>query len=490
MATPSDLPETTPVVQELAQVPDPYEALRRFADLEGALLLESAQSHRQFGRYSFLTADPFRWFQIDRAIEGVDPLAPLADFLREFSTETVDALPPFQGGAAGLLSYELGSAWETIEARPDDPGDFPDLAVGVYDCVLAWDHVENRAWVVSQGWPEHRPQERRRRANDRARWMLDRLAGPPRNVPTCGDPVLRRSESPATWPLDARPEVMSTFSRSGYLESVKQIVEYIRAGDVFQANLSQQLIVPATVSPLALYSRLRSVNPAPFAGYFAGDRWAIVSASPERFLHVARGMVETRPIKGTRPRSSDAAVDERLRCELAASEKDRAENVMIVDLMRNDLSRVCRAGTIHVPNLCALESFETVHHLVSTIVGTLDQGKTAWDLLAACFPGGSITGAPKVRAMEILRELEPTARGPYCGSLFYIGFDGSCDSSILIRTMAVKNGAVRIGVGGGVTASSTAEDEYDETLVKARGMLDALGPLGEHSPADARNSSP
>ncbi|MGC1272779.1 MAG: aminodeoxychorismate synthase component I [Planctomycetaceae bacterium] len=463
-----------PRVFELPNVPDPLEALRRFIDLDGTLLLDSVVRHPHLGRYSFLAADPFRWCRISTPQFGEDPLRPLAEMMRGFPTYCIDRLPPFQGGAAGLMGYELGAAWERLRERPSDAGDFPALAVGLYDCVLAWDHFENRAWIISQGFPAIDPDLRRRRADERLEWMLDRLSGPLRQ-PRLTTPVYPSEASPCPRsPLANHPGVTSTFSKADYLANVERIIEYIRAGDVFQANLSQQLLAQTTASPIELYARLRTVNPTPFAAYFAAEDWAVMSASPERFLEVRRGEVETRPIKGTRPRSTSPAEDERLRLELAASEKDRAENVMIVDLLRNDLSKVCRPGTIRVPQLCMLESYATVHHLVSTVVGTLEQDKTAWDLLAACFPGGSITGAPKVRAMEILRDLEPTARGPYCGSLFYVGFDGACDSSILIRTMAAKNAKVQIGVGGGITASSNPLEEYDETLIKARGMLAAL----------------
>jgi para-aminobenzoate synthetase component I len=244
--------------------------------------------------------------------------------------------------------------------------------------------------------------------------------------------------------------------------------------DVFQVNLSQRLLHPARASSVELYCRLRERNPAPFAGYFACDDWAVVSASPERFVSVRDGEVETRPIKGTRRRRIEPEADLYTRDELRESEKDQAENVMIVDLLRNDLSRVCAPGTVRVPQLCAVETYETVQHLVSEIRGRLAPSHDVWDLLRAAFPGGSITGAPKVRAMEIIAELEPTVRGPYCGSLFYAGFDGTLDSSILIRTFTCRHGWVQCPVGGGIVAQSDPEDEYDETLHKAEGMLRAL----------------
>jgi para-aminobenzoate synthetase component 1 len=254
------------------------------------------------------------------------------------------------------------------------------------------------------------------------------------------------------------------------------VIDYIYAGDIYQANLSQrfQTILPEGDSPFALYQRLRRLNPAPFAAYLNFGDIVIASASPERFLQLRGGWVETRPIKGTRPRGATPVEDKAHARELLASEKDRAENVMIVDLLRNDLSRVCRDHTVTVPELCVLESYATVHHLVSTVVGQLNPGATAIDLLRATFPGGSITGAPKIRAMEIIAALEPTQRGPYCGSIGYVGFDGNIDSSITIRTYAIKNNVVTFQAGGGIVADSDPAAEYEETLTKAGALMEAV----------------
>jgi para-aminobenzoate synthetase component 1 len=268
---------------------------------------------------------------------------------------------------------------------------------------------------------------------------------------------------------------MSNFSREEYLRAVERVIEYIAAGDIFQANLSQRLYFPYQHSPVELYRRLRTCNPAPFAGMMMNDDWAVLSASPERFLKLDGRAVETRPIKGTRRRRRDVELDLLTRDELRESPKDRAENVMIVDLLRNDLSRVCSPGSINVPRLCEVETYETVQHLVSVVRGELARGRDFWDLIAASFPGGSITGAPKIRAMEIICELEQTARGPYCGNLFYLGFDGQADSSILIRTFLMRHGWLECGVGGGVVIDSNPADEYEETLDKAAGLLKAIG---------------
>jgi para-aminobenzoate synthetase component 1 len=266
----------------------------------------------------------------------------------------------------------------------------------------------------------------------------------------------------------------SNFAAEQYLDAVRRAIEYIHAGDVFQVNLSQRLLHPATDDPVALYLRLRRRNPATFAAYFDLGEFQIASASPERFLQVVEGQVEARPIKGTRRRIARPEADLFAGDELRESEKDNAENVMIVDLLRNDLSRVCRPESVVVSDLCRLETYEFVQHLVSVVRGQLREGATALDLLRAAFPGGSVTGAPKVRAMEIIAELEPTARGPYCGALGYIGFDGSMDTNILIRTITAGRGWWQMPVGGGIVAQSDPQREYEETWHKAEGMLRAL----------------
>jgi para-aminobenzoate synthetase component 1 len=266
----------------------------------------------------------------------------------------------------------------------------------------------------------------------------------------------------------------SNFTRARYLATIGRAIEYIHAGDCFQVNIAQRLMTPARVPPLDLYGKLRARNPAPFAGYFDLGDHVVMSASPERFLRVDHGAVETRPIKGTRPRSRTPEEDRHSADELRASAKDRAENIMIVDLLRNDLGRVCEYGSIRVDALCRLESYEFVHHLVSAVRGQLREGLGPTDLLRAAFPGGSVTGAPKIRAMEIIAELEQTARGPYCGSLGWIGFDGSMDTNLLIRTFVQSQGWLHFSVGGGIVADSRPELEYAETWHKAEGLLRAL----------------
>jgi para-aminobenzoate synthetase component 1 len=355
------------------------------------------------------------------------------------------------------------------------------MAIGFYDVVAAFDHVRRRGWIVSQGLPEVEPEKRRRRAEARLREAVGRLSGPIAQgnaaEDRAGRPSVSAGELVRQYPVSDMANVAdltSDFSHADYLRAVRRAIEYIAAGDVFQVNLAQRLLCPAWDDSVSLYRRLRRCNPAPFAGYFDLGEFQIVSASPERFLKVTAGAVETRPIKGTRPRSADPARDRRAADELCRSEKDRAENVMIVDLLRNDLGRVCRPRSVRVDQLCRLESYEHVHHLVSSVRGRLREECGPIDLVRAAFPGGSITGAPKVRAMEIIAEMEPVARGAYCGSLGYLGFDGSMDLSILIRTITAGRGWWQAPVGGGIVAESVPEREYEETWHKAEGLVRAM----------------
>jgi para-aminobenzoate synthetase component 1 len=453
------------------------------------VFLDSAQAHPGLGRYSFITADPFEWLWSrgrrtflstqDRPIEDSDPLAVLAERLALYRSEPVAGLPPFQGGVAGLFGYDLCHHLEKLPRPRFAEFDSPDLAVGFYDWVIALDHELGRAWFVATGFPETEPRLRRRRARQRRAEILKSLRGPGRQKTTRppshgAGGFLDVSQLVPQWPVPGYPGLTSNFDRDSYLDTVARAVEYTHAGDCFQVNVAQRLLVPASLPPLELYGRLRQRNAAPFAGYFDLGDYVVASASPERFLRVERGEIETRPIKGTRPRGATPAEDLAQIQDLLASAKDRAENVMIVDLLRNDLGRVCAYGSVRVPAVCRLESYRYVHHLVSEVRGRLRAGLGPLDLLRAAFPGGSVTGAPKIRAMEIIAELEPTARGPYCGSLGYIGFDGTMDTNILIRTFTLGRGWVQFPVGGGIVADSIPEREYEETWHKAEGLLRAL----------------
>lgn len=451
----------------------PIEALSRFSDLPGLCLLHSAAANHPLSRFSFLAADPVasigahadRWPEIRDQIRAT----------LSSKTDILPNLPPFQGGWMGWFSYELGTAFDDVIRHPNQPLPIPDVALGLYDWVIAWDHERGDTWLISTGVDATGQRDAGRAQSRRdvifARWRGgEAVVSAGRTyaaaVASGGQPNPR----PATRPTHA------DFTPAAYQTAVARVVEYVLAGDIFQANLAQRFTVPFAGDAVTLYRELTARSSAPMAAFVRHADISVVSASPEQFIRLdaATGNVETRPIKGTRPRAVDTAHDAAFARELQASEKDRAENVMIVDLLRNDLSRVCRPGTVRVPVLCALESHPTVHHLVSTVIGELDPAHDALDLIAATFPGGSISGAPKLRAMAIIRELEPVARGVYSGAIGWIGLDGSMDTSIAIRTVAIAAGIASLHAGGGITARSVPADEYQETLDKARALLDAV----------------
>jgi para-aminobenzoate synthetase component 1 len=448
-AEPVAAPPGGPVAVELRPAPDPWLVARKLAHLPHLLVLDSAEYHPDRGRYSYVMAEP-------RVLQrgGWPTIEPAA---------AIPGLPPFQGGVAGVFGYELAQQLERLPPLRRDEFAFPETALGTYDWVVSFDREKNRAWIVANGAD----------ASRQIRRVLKVLRGPirsPRPIHHAEPPL----DLAPQFALPGWPGVSSNFDRAGYEAAVGRVVEYIRAGDCYQVNLSQRLLAPLREHPFELYARLRRLNAAPFAAYFDLGDFQIVSASPERFLKVENGEVETRPIKGTRPRGRTPEQDAELVADLLANPKDRAENVMIVDLLRNDLGRVCEFGSVRVPRVCEVESFRYVHHLVSEVRGTLRAGCGPLDLLRAAFPGGSVTGAPKVRSMEIIAELEPTARGPYCGSLGYIGFNGAMDTNILIRTFTAARGWLQFPVGGGIVADSDPRREYEETLHKAAGLLRAL----------------
>jgi para-aminobenzoate synthetase component 1 len=487
-----------PLVRELLPVPDPAECCERLAGLPSRAFLDSAARGPRLGRHSFLAADPVAVVRSTGAsveirsggvtVPAGDALDALRTLLEPFASDPIEGLPPFQGGAIGYLAYEWGRVHERVPLPRYQDFALPDVVLGVYDWVLAWDHETSRAWLISTGLPETSPSRRARRAAERAdeieRRLHDGVTAGDASIPFPRDGAaelqpLAGTAAP-TYPVgadgwDPRLPLRSSFTHAAYLDAVARVREYILAGDIFQANLSQRFDAPLAEAPWTFYRRLRTRNAAPFAAYLDFPDAVVLSASPERFLSVgAGGHVETRPIKGTRPRGVGPEHDAALGLALSVSAKDRAENLMIVDLLRNDISRVCIPGSVHVPELFALEHYATVHHLVSTVVGDLAPGEDALSLLRAAFPGGSITGAPKLRAMEIIAELEPSERGVYCGAIGYWSVTGALDCSIAIRTALARAGRVYFSAGGGIVADSDPEQEYRETLDKARGMIDAL----------------
>jgi len=466
-----------PLVEELPKGFRAEDAFARMARLPHCLFLDSAVADPLLGRYSFLAADPFEYIELEA--DGGEALALLAERIDGCHISTVDDLPPFQGGAAGIFGYELGRSLERLPRPAFDEFQFPAVAIGLYDVVIAIDHVDNRAWIISQGLPESDIVRRKIRAERRLKqarsWLNEDEKGDEKgDSPRFRLPPIPVEQLAPRFPVPGPEGLVSDFSAEGYLRAVGRAIEYIHAGDIFQVNLSQRLLFPADGDSPSLYLRLRRCNPAPFAGYFDLGDFQVVSASPERFLQVSDDEVETRPIKGTRQRTDCPETDRQLERDLKQSEKDTAENVMIVDLLRNDLSRVCRPESVTVSQLCEVEHYQHVLHLVSAVRGRLRAECSPLDLIRASFPGGSITGAPKVRAMEIITELEPTARGAYCGSLGYVGFDGAMDLSILIRTITAGRGWLQAPVGGGIVAQSDPQAEYEETWHKAEGLLQTL----------------
>lgn len=441
--------------------------------LPGCFFLDGGDGGFKNSRYSFLGFNPFLVLQADGTCvqiaregrwqdAGGDVFSVLADLIGSYRIASRDTLPPFIGGAVGYFSYDLGRLIERVPALARRDLDAPECHMGFYGTVLSVDHRERTVIVAASGFPETEPRLQRRKARSDIADLRSRLES---GATGCGEMPPARGGA---------GQLHSNFPREDYCRSVERVKEYIAAGDVYQVNLSQRFTCPAPADTAALYETLRAVSPAPFSCFLDCDGIQILSASPERFLRMSGSTVETRPIKGTRPRGDTSARDRQLRRELLASVKDRAELLMIVDLERNDLGRVCRPGSVRPIRLCSLEAFADVYHLVATIGGTLGPGFSHVDCLKACFPGGSITGAPKIRAMEIIEELEPCRRSVYTGSIGYMGFNGETDLNIAIRTMMCCSGSCYFHVGGGIVADSDPELEYQETLHKAAGLMKSL----------------
>ncbi len=456
------LPSMSPRLQRLpyhADSADRFEAIRHES---WPVFLDSGRPMVEQGRYDILSSDPYltlvtrgeetRITHADGSsrISSEDPLELLREALSPINAREFQDLP-FCGGAIGYFSYDLARRWERLPSLNPVSSTPPEMALGLYDWALVVDHQEQQSWLVAAGRD-------------------------PRTLQRWPQRIAQMSESGAPSPgrFELTGPFRSNLSREEYQRRFETIQRYIRDGDCYQVNFAQRFHSRLQGDVWAAYRRLRAINPAPFGAFQQTPFVSLLSCSPERFLRVRGRHVETRPIKGTAPRSADPARDASLRRELAQSAKDRAENLMIVDLLRNDLGRVCEIGTVQVPRLFDIESFARVHHMVSRVEGMLERERDALDLLRACFPGGSITGAPKRRAMEIIEELEDARRGIYCGSIGYIGFDGDMDTNIAIRTLCQRDAGLEFGVGGGIVADSRVDAEYQETLDKAAAIIDAL----------------
>ncbi|WP_233838454.1 aminodeoxychorismate synthase component I [Paraburkholderia sp. ZP32-5] len=463
------------VVRSLPWI-EPVHAASLLRNKGGLVFLDSAMRHDNHGRYSYVAVDPFGTLMAKERVAywndepvGTTPLEAIAATLKQYEQPDIPGLPPFQGGAIGYFSYEFGESLEQLPAtREPDHGSIPDIELMFYDALCAFDHVEQKAWIISTGFPHLQADERAERATSRANQIEAALAE--NSAQDCDS---------KTGICIGRDGWTSNFTQSRYMTSVQEVVDSILAGDIFQANLSQRFTtdLPAGFDTWAFYQRLRVANAAPFAAFIDRGEMAIASSSPERFLKVNGSQVETRPIKGTARRAIDPQEDQAIADELLASEKDRAENLMIVDLLRNDLSRVCLPDSVKTPDLCVLETYSGVHHLVSSVTGVLPSGKTAAELLGVSFPGGSITGAPKIKAMEIISRIEQDQRGVYCGAIGYYSFNCKSDTNIAIRTVLFQNGVASFQAGGGITALSDPRLEYEETLTKAERIFRAFESL-------------
>ncbi|MGC2063051.1 MAG: anthranilate synthase component I family protein [Thermodesulfovibrionales bacterium] len=487
----------SPVIKEI-YYQDPsviYESVRS----PKSLLFESVKGPERIARYSFICIDPYLEFtvrdgcvEIDisgrRTISARKPLERLRELLACYQQKPVEGLPPFQGGAAGLFCYDFVRYLERIPDNTVDDLKLPDAHFFMIDRLIAFDHREEKAWIIVcpgaretvLGFSESSStqEQQRSQAETDAVAISERLS---QHLTQSQTQVIARGitqQGGQEIMEQGGVEITYDVGKEEYISMVKQAQEYIAAGDIFQTNLS--LRVSADVAghdSWQIYKILREINPSPFAAYADFGDYQLVSSSPERLVRVRDGIVDTRPIAGTRPRGKDAGEDDLMRAELLLNEKERAEHIMLIDLERNDIGRIADYGSVHVDELMVTEDYSHVMHIVSNVEGRLAEGKDCLDVIAAVYPGGTITGVPKVRCMEIIDELEPFRRGPYTGSLGYIGFSGSMDLNIIIRTFLIKNNKAYIQAGAGIVADSDPEREYYECLKKAEALLRTLDRL-------------
>ncbi|SJM96263.1 aminodeoxychorismate synthase, subunit I [Crenothrix polyspora] len=424
-----------------------------------SVFLDSGYPYSNQGRYDILASDPVCTLlthgdvtEITQDGKSIQSTANPFDLVKQQFLPVCaenDFDLPFNGGAIGYFSYDLARRLETLPTIAEDAEHIAEMAVGIYSWAVIVDHHQQKSYLVGQ-------------AIDSQVWQC--LIKQFSCVPA----------QPVADDFKVVGEIACNMDKPAYAYAYNRIKAYLKEGDCYQVNLSQRFVAQCQGNPWTAYQRLRAINSAPFSCYLNLPEVQILSSSPECFLKVSHGVVETKPIKGTRPRKQDSVEDTAQINGLTRSSKDQAENVMIVDLLRNDISKTCKKGSVQVPKLFAVESYATVHHLVSTVTGVLADGQHALDLLKSCFPGGSITGAPKIRAMEVIEELEPNRRGIYCGAIGYIGFNGNMDSNIAIRTLVHSGGTIRFGVGGGIVNDSVLEEEYQECFDKAAALLDLL----------------
>ena len=467
-----------PVYKEiLADLETPLSAFRKIDSGNYAFLLESVEGGEKWGRYSFLGGNPSLVFQskgrsaeiIDasgvRRIEMEDPLEVMKSLLRKFKPARVEGLPRFCGGLVGYMGYDLVHFMERLPQTAMDDLQLPDCIFLLTDTLLIFDNLTHKIKIVSNAHLEDEGPSQKEFAYQEAIRKIDALASSLRRP--LGAPL-----SPRKW--SHQQDISSNFSQQEFEEAVEKAKRYIRAGDCIQVVLSQRFQTPLTADPLDLYRALRVVNPSPYMYYLRLGGIKVVGSSPEVMVRLEDGQIDVRPIAGTRPRGMSLEEEERLAKELLADPKERAEHIMLVDLARNDVGRVSGIGTVKVTELMEIERYSHVMHIVSNVQGRIQEGKDAFDVIRACFPAGTVSGAPKIRAMEIIEELERVRRGAYAGAVGYFSFSGNLDTCITIRTVIVLNGNAFIQVGAGIVADSQPEREYQETLSKAQAMISAL----------------
>jgi para-aminobenzoate synthetase component I len=480
-----------PLLESVTTAHTPESLAEHLRDEPGLVVLRSAAFDSPQARYSFVTVRPFLTFRssgsqceithhasrITQETTFGNPWHVLDALLARYELLDEVDLPFPLGGCFGFWGYDLKNFVEPkLRRRAANDLELPDCQLGFYDSLVVFDHHLGQTWIVATGLAADGSRNDTRAKSQTEFWQAHLSTDPAEHATRKTKPAARNPKS----------ETTSTFTRSEFISAVETAQRYIHSGDIYQVNITQRLSAPWTAGAWDLFRRLTDVSPAPCAAFVDCGEFQLASSSPELFLRLSGAHIQTRPIKGTRPRSPDAIRDAQLAYELQTSAKEQAELVMITDLLRNDLGRVCEFGSIHVPDLLRLEKFAQVQHLVSTIEGRLRADVTHLGALASCFPGGSITGAPKFRAMEIIDELEPVARGPYCGALGYLGFNRESQLSIIIRTAICKDGVAHFPVGAGIVADSDPAAEYEETLAKARGFFAAMNLLqAEPEPAHA-----
>jgi len=447
---------------------DPFKIFAVLSKERYAFLLDSSLNNNYaLGRYSFLGIEPFLILRT----KNQDPFKKLRENLKIYKISSPRADIPFSAGAVGYHAYDLGLVLEKkIKKRPKPDLGLPDCFFGFYNTIIIVDHLRRLLYLFSTGFPEKSYHLAKLLCESNFKRMYKLLSKLNVDSRRPNIEIRRRNPQPSGFSL----ALDSNFTKEEYLLAIKKAKDYISQGDIYQINLSQEFTTRSSLSAFEIYRRLRKISPSYFSAYLDCGDFQILSSSPEQFLRLKDGIVISRPMKGTRPRSKDKAKDVQLKEDLLRSTKDKAELVMIVDLERNDLGKVCSYNSIEVTRLRQLEEYSTVFQTTATVKGHLHKDKDGLELLRACFPGGSITGCPKIRAMEIIEELEPTRRALYTGSLGYLSFSDNMDFNILIRTILKKQDKLYFGVGGGIVADSRPEDEYIETLVKARAMIEAI----------------